>query len=156
MSVVGVLPGGTGESDDGVAVDADESPGEADATALAEVIEHRVGLLLGQVAAVERRALPFGEAGAAGVAVELSELLVLAEAAADREVAGVTSAIERAVGVLAAEAGEVVHGSGWQEVPGWEENRGSKRKTFPILRRIPRDGSTDLGHHPKSGIEPAA
>ena len=126
-----MLPGGAGEPDDGVAVDADEPPGGADAAALVEVIEDGEVLLLGEMAAVERRALALGEAGAAIVAVELSELLVLTEASADGEVAGATSAVERAVGVLAAEAGEVVHGSGWQEVPGWEENRGSKRKTFP-------------------------
>jgi hypothetical protein len=111
MSVVGVLPGGAGQSDDGVAVDADEPPGGADAAALVEVLEDGVGLLLGQVAAVQRRALALGEAGPAGVAVELAGLLVLAESAADREVTGAASAVERAVRILAAEAGEVVHGA---------------------------------------------
>jgi hypothetical protein len=110
MSVVGVLPGGAGQSDDGVAVDADESAGGADAAALVEMLEDGVGLLLGQVAAVQRRALALGEAGPTGVAVELPELLVLAESAADREVTGAASAVERAVRILAAEAGEVVHG----------------------------------------------
>jgi hypothetical protein len=95
MSVVGVLPGGAGQSDDGVAMDADESSGGTDAAALVEVLKHGVGLFLRQMAAIERRALPFGEAGAAAVAVELSELLVLAESAADREVAGVASAVGR-------------------------------------------------------------
>jgi hypothetical protein len=111
MSVVGVLPGGAGQSDDGVAVDADEPSGGADAAALVEVLEDGVGLLLGQVAAVQRRALALGEAGPAGVAVELPELLVLAESAAGREVTGAALAVERAVGILAAEAGEVVHGA---------------------------------------------
>ena len=111
MSVVGVLPGGAGESDDGVAVDADEAPGGSHAAPLVEVFEHREGLLFGQVAAVERGALALGEAGAAGVAVELPELLVLAESAADREVIGVALAEERTVVILAAEAGEVVHGA---------------------------------------------
>jgi hypothetical protein len=151
MSVVGVLSGGAGEPDDGVAVDADEPPGGADAAALVEVFEHREGLLLGQVAAVERRALALGEAGPAAVAVELTELLVLAEAAADREVAGATSAVERTVRVLAAEAREVVHGMARHGVPGWDETRVWKWKTSPILRRTPHYGSTDLGHHPRSG-----
>src|SRR4051812_17134354 len=111
MSVVGVLPGGAGQSDDGVAVDADEPPGGADAAALVEVLEDGVRLLLGQVAAVERRALALGEAGPAGVAVELPELLVLAEASADREIAGVALAVECAARILAAEAREVVHGA---------------------------------------------
>jgi hypothetical protein len=109
MSVVGVLPGGAGQSDDGVAMDADESSGGADAAALVEVLEHRVGLLLGEMAAVERRAFAFGEAGPAGIAVELPELLVLAVATTDREVAGIASAVCHTVGILAAEAGEVVH-----------------------------------------------
>ena len=78
-----MLPGGAGQSYDGVAVDTDESPRGADAAALIEVLEHRVGLFLGQMAAVERSAFAFGEAGLAGVAVELSELLVLAESATD-------------------------------------------------------------------------
>src|SRR5262245_35703838 len=89
LGVVGVLAGGAGEPDGGVAVDTDEPSGGADAAPLVEVLEHREGLLLKQVAAVERRALALGEAGPAGVAVVLAELLVLAEAAADREVAGV-------------------------------------------------------------------
>jgi hypothetical protein len=94
MSVVGMVPGGAGQSDDGVAMDADEPPGGADAAPLVEVFEHREGLLLGQMAAVQRGALALGEAGAAGVAVEQAELLLLAVAAADREVAGVTFAVE--------------------------------------------------------------
>ena len=78
-----MLPGGAGQSDDGVAVDTDESPRWADAAALVEVFEHRVGLFFGQMAAVERCAFALGEAGPTGVAVELSELLVLAESATD-------------------------------------------------------------------------
>jgi hypothetical protein len=92
-----------------------------------------VSLLLGQMATVKRRAFAFGEAGAAAVAVELSELLVLAESAANREVAGVTLAVERAIRVLAAEARKVVHGSGWHEVPEREGIRGWERKTSSIL-----------------------
>ncbi len=107
---MGVLSGGAGQSDDGVAVDADEPPGGADAAAFVEVFEDRVGLLIGQMAAVERCALALREASPAGVAVELPELLVLAEAPADGKVAGVALAVERTVGVLTAEAGEVVRG----------------------------------------------
>jgi hypothetical protein len=106
-----MFSGDAGQSDDGVAVDADEPSGGADAAALVEVFEDGVGLLLGEVTAVERRALALGEAGPAGVAVELPELLVLAESAADREVTGVALTVERTVRILAAEAGEVVHGA---------------------------------------------
>jgi hypothetical protein len=88
------LAGDTGEPDDGVAVDADEPPGGTDAAALVEMLEDRECLLFGQVAAVQRCPLAFREAGAAGVAVEQAELPLLAVAAADREVAGVTFAVE--------------------------------------------------------------
>jgi hypothetical protein len=110
MSVVGMSPGGVGEAEDGVAVDAEEASGLADAVAFGQVVQDRGGGGLGQMAAVQRGALAFREAGAAGVAVELPELLVLADAAADGEVAGVTPAVEPTSGVLAAETGEVVHG----------------------------------------------
>jgi hypothetical protein len=102
-------------------MDTDESTGGADAAAFVEVPEHGAGRFFGQMAAVERCALAFGEAGAAALAVELSELLVLAESATDREVAGVTSAEERTVRILAAEAREVVHGVVWLGMPGRNE-----------------------------------
>ena len=105
-------------------MDADESSGGTDAAALVEVLKHGAGLFLGHMAAVERCAFTLGEAGAAAVAVELTELPVLAEPAADREVAGVPSAVERTGRILAAEAREVVHGVGWLEMPGWEETSG--------------------------------
>jgi hypothetical protein len=111
MSVVGVSSGGAGQSYDGVAMDADEAPGLSDAVAFGQVFQDRDGSLLREVAAIQRRALALGEAGAAGIAVELAELLVLAESAADREVPGVALTVERTVGILAAEAGEVVHGA---------------------------------------------
>ena len=128
---MGVLSGGTGESDDGVAMDADESSGGTDAAALVEVLQHGVGLFLRQMAAVERCAFSLGEAGAAGVAVELTELPVLAEPAADREVAGVTLAVERTGQILAAEAREVVHGVGWLGMPGRDETNGGSGRRHP-------------------------
>jgi hypothetical protein len=94
MQLVGVPPGGAGQSDDGVAVDADEAPGLADAVALGQVLQDGDRGWLEEVAAIQRRALALGGAGATALAVEQSELLVLAEAAADREVAGATPAVE--------------------------------------------------------------
>src|SRR5262245_47983818 len=95
-------------------MDADQSSGGADAAALAEMLEDRDGRRFGEMAAVQGRTFPLGEAGFAGLAVELAEPLVLAVAAADREVASVAPAVERTVGILAAEAGEVVHAAqGW-------------------------------------------
>jgi hypothetical protein len=102
--------GGASQPQDGVAVDADEAPGLADAIAFGQVLQDGDGGRFGEVATIQRRALSFREAGAAGIAVELSELLVFADAAANREVPGVALTIERAVGILAAEAGEFVHG----------------------------------------------
>ncbi|MBV8228369.1 MAG: hypothetical protein JO329_00160 [Planctomycetaceae bacterium] len=147
MSFVGVLPGGAGQADDGVAVDADEAPGLTDAVAFGQVLQDGDGGFLGEVAAIQRRTFAFREAGAAGVAVELSELLVLADSAADREVIGAALAVERAVTILAAEAGEVVHGVSWPAGLGRDAIREWERKTSYILRRIPHRGSTDLGHH---------
>ena len=68
MSVVGVIPGSTGQPDDGVAMDADEPPGLSDAVAFGEMIEDGSGLLVGHAAVAQRRALALGEAGLAGVA----------------------------------------------------------------------------------------
>ena len=139
-----------GQTDDGVGLDADEAAGLPDAVALGQVVEHGEGCLRGESAAVQWRALALGEAGAAGVAVELAVLPGLAVAAADREVAGAAPAVERAVGVLAAEAREVVHGLSRPGRPGPEEIRGWERMTSLILRRIPHNGSTRLRHHPFS------
>jgi hypothetical protein len=110
MSVVGVLTGRFRQADDGIAVDVDEAPGLSDAAALGEVLEHGAGLRLGQVGVEQGRALALGGAVLAGVAVEQPDLVVLAVAGADGEVCGVASAVERAIGILAAEAREVVHG----------------------------------------------
>ena len=103
-------PGEAGQSDHGVGLDADEASGLSDAVALGQVVEDGDGGFIGEPATVQGCALALGEAGAAGVAVELAELLVLAVAAADREIAGVAPAVEPTVGIVAAEAGQVVHG----------------------------------------------
>src|SRR5512143_2138769 len=112
MSVVGVLSGGPGQSDNGIRLDADEAAGLSNAIALGQVVEDGDGGFIGESATIQGRALAFGEAGAAGVAVAWAKLFVLAVAAADREVTGVTPAVVCTVGVLAAEACEVVHGDG--------------------------------------------
>jgi hypothetical protein len=110
MSVVGVLSGQFRQADDGIAVDVDQAPRLSDAAALGEVLEHGVGLLLGQVGVEEWRALALGEAALAGVAVEQPDVVLLAVAVADGEVCGVALAVEGASGILAAESCEVVHG----------------------------------------------
>jgi len=73
------------------------------------VLEHGESLLFREVTVEQGRALAFGEAVLAGFAVEQSDVVLLAVAGADREIAGVSGAVEGALGVLTAEAREVVH-----------------------------------------------
>ena len=76
-----------------------------------DVFEDREDLVLGQVGAVQRGALAFGEAVAAGAAIEQAILPGLAESAGDGEVSGVAAAEVGASGIQATESREVVHGS---------------------------------------------
>jgi hypothetical protein len=66
--------------------------------------------------------------------------------AADREVAGVTFAVERTAGILAAETYEVVHEANWPSARGGDVFGTELRQSRLILRTIPRHGSTYLGH----------
>jgi hypothetical protein len=111
MSVVGVLSGQFRQADDRIGVDVDQASGLSDAAALAEVLEDGAGLLVGEVGVEQGRALALGEAVFAGLAVEQADVVVLAVAGADGEISGVASAEEGAVGFLAAEAREIVHGT---------------------------------------------
>jgi hypothetical protein len=106
-----MLPDHPRQPDDGVAMDADQTLGLSDAAALAEVLEHGVGLVLGPVGMGQGRAPAFGEAVFAGVAGEEPDVVTLAVVGADGEIPGVASAVEGAVGSLAAEAREVVQGA---------------------------------------------
>jgi hypothetical protein len=129
VGVLGVPSGLAGQPHHGIAVDADQAFGLADAVALDQVLQDGDRLLRGQTGMGQRGALALGEAGPARLAVEQSDVVVLAVAVADREIAGVASAVERAIGILAAEAREVVHG--------WGPSRGvADRK---IIGRNPQD-----------------
>lgn len=110
VGVAGVLAGPACQPHHGVAMNADEPLGLADPIALDQMREDRDGLLGGQVRVEQGSALAFGEASLAGVAVKQANVVVFAVSIADREVAGVALAVERALGVLAAEAGKIVHG----------------------------------------------
>jgi hypothetical protein len=103
--------GQQGQSCDGILTDPHQSGGLADAAAVGEVLQDRQHLVVRELGVEQRGALELGEAGLAGVAVQ-QPVLGLAEMAADREVTGAPSAVERAVGILAAEAGEVIRGHG--------------------------------------------
>jgi hypothetical protein len=126
VAVVSVLSGHPGQSGDGIAVDADQTCGRSDAPALEEVSQDVVGLLGWEVGVEQGRALAFGEAGLAGVAGEQAEMVLQAVAGGDREVCGVAWPVAGAVGVLAAEACEVVHGSDRTERVGPEAVMGGK------------------------------
>jgi hypothetical protein len=104
--------GQAGQADDGIPVDADQASGGPDSAVLGQVVEHGEGLVLGQMGVEEGRALALGEARLAGLAVKQADVIVLAVAGADGEVCGVASAVEWTIGVLTAEACEIVHGIG--------------------------------------------
>jgi len=102
-------------------MDADEAFGLADAVALGQVMEHGAGRLVGESAIEQRSALALGEAGLAGVAVEQADVMLLAVAITDGEIPGAAASVEGAVGILAAEAGEVVHRERTSLHEGWLE-----------------------------------
>ena len=104
-----MLSGPASQAGDGSGVDANETSGLADAVALGQVVEHGAGLFFEQMAVKEGRALAFGEAVLASFAVEEVDVIELAVAGADREIAGVALAVADAVGVLAPKAREVIH-----------------------------------------------
>jgi hypothetical protein len=110
MSVAGMVSDPFGQADDRIAVDLDQACGLSDAAALGEVLQHGAYFLFGQVRLEQRCALALGEAVFAGVAVEQPDVVLFAVAAANREVSGIALAEQGAIGFLAAEAREVVHG----------------------------------------------
>jgi len=153
MSVVGVVADGAGQSDDGVAMDADEASGLSDAAALVEVLEDGEGLVLGHAAVEQRGALAFGEAGLARLTVQQPDGVVLAVAVADGEISVVALPVGRAVGILATEAGEVIHSEAASRQAGWVEVQGIGSEMLDILRPIIALCSVIQGHHPSPDIE---
>ncbi len=91
-------------------MDTDEPIGLSDTVAVVQVGEHGAGFVVGEPAIEQERALAFGEAGLANVAIEQADVILLAVAVTDREVASTAPPIQRAVGVMTAEDSEVVHG----------------------------------------------
>jgi hypothetical protein len=94
---------------DGVLVDAHQPGGLADAAAVGEVSEDGQDFVVGEFGIEQRCALELGEAGLAGAAVEQA-MSGPGEVSDDEEVVLAASAVEVAVGILAAEAVEVVRG----------------------------------------------
>src|SRR5262249_10574800 len=103
MELASVTAGAAAIADHGVRADPGQAAGLSDAAAIGQVSEHGPGLVIGQAAVEQRRALAFGEAGLAAFAVQQAALL-LAVVTAHRQVALSALAMVRASGVLAAEA----------------------------------------------------
>jgi hypothetical protein len=137
MSVVGMSSDHAGQASDGVGIDADQTPGAADTTALIEVLEDGEGLRFGEVAVEQGRALALGEAVLARLAVEQSDVVLLAVAGADREITGITGAVQGALRVLTAEAREVVHAGDGSEQRRADEVRRDEPDVAHILRCSP-------------------
>jgi hypothetical protein len=148
-----MIPGGAGQPDDGVAMDADEAAGLADAVAFGEVMEHGGGLRGGHAAVEQRGALALGEAGLAGVAVEQSDLLVLAVAITDGEVSGPASPVGGTVGILATEAREIIHSDVASRPAGWVDVQGFGSELLDILRCLISFCSVIQGHHPQAHLK---
>jgi hypothetical protein len=129
MSVVGMIAGQAGQADDGVAMDADQACGGADATPFLEMAEDRHNLVVRELGTEEDGALVLGEGTLAGVAAEESVLALLSEAVVNREVSGVASAEIRTLGIGAAEPREVVH----RYEASWVKNRNGSE--YPRMRR---------------------
>ena len=132
-----MLSDDAGQASNGVGIDADQASGAADATALVEVLEDSEGLLFREVAVEQGRALAFGEAVLARLAIKQSDVVLVAVAGADREIAGVTDAVQGAFRVLTAKAREVVHAGDRSEQKRFDEVRGDEPDLAHILRCSP-------------------
>ena len=125
-------------------MDTDEASGGPDAATLVEVVQDGEGLVLGQMGVEQGRALALGEAVLAGLAVEQADVVEFAVAGADGEVAGVTETVGGTVGILAAEASEVVHAGDRSGLRGSNTIMGDKPDAAPILRSSPTQCSIIL------------
>jgi hypothetical protein len=119
MSVVGVLTGQAGQANDGVAMDAHQACGGADATSFLEMAEDRHDGVVGELGAEEGGPSVLREGLLANVAAEESVLASLSEAVVDREVSGIALTEGRTPGVGTAEPGEVFH----RREASWAERR---------------------------------
>jgi hypothetical protein len=108
VGILGVPAGRPGVAVDGILIDADQPPRLADTAPLVEVLDDRDGLVLREARGKQGGALALGEALLTGTTDE-HQAAVLAIAETDAEVVAITQAVIGAVGVLAAEAAEVIH-----------------------------------------------
>lgn len=109
MALLGVLAGHHGQPHHRVLVHPDQAARLANAAAFLQVLQDGDGLVLGKLAAVQRRAFAFGEAFLAGATGEDAAHFVGSVAEADAEVVEAAAAVVGAVFVLTAEGFQVVH-----------------------------------------------
>ena len=141
-----------GQASDGVGIDANQTPGAANTTALVEVQEHGQGRFFGEMAVERGRAFAFGEAGLAGLTVEQSDVVLLAVASANGEVTGIAAAVQGALRVLTAEAREVVHAGDRSEQRRFDKVRGYEPDVAYILRCSPVQCSVFSNPQARPGI----
>jgi len=110
VEVLGVLTGYQSQPHYRVLVHPDQAAGLTHAAAFLQMLEYRERFLVRELAAVQGGTLALGEAFLAGAAGEDAAFLVGAIAEADAEVVQPAAAVVGALGILAAEGFQVVHG----------------------------------------------
>jgi hypothetical protein len=111
VGLLGVVSGLADIASHRIAMDPHQPLGLADAAAVGDVLQDGDGLLLGQVRAEQGRALAFGEPDTARTASEEPDRRGgLAVVTGDGEVFAPSDAMIGALGIQAAEHGEVTHG----------------------------------------------
>jgi hypothetical protein len=106
-----MLTGQEGQARDGILVDPHQPSSLADATAFGQMLQDGQDLVVRELGVEQRGALELGEPGLADFAVE-QPMASFAEVIDDEDVPLAPSAVPVAVGILAAEASEVVCGHG--------------------------------------------
>ena len=109
MGVLGVPTGEKGQPRDRVLIDAHQPGGLPDAAPLGEVLQDRQDFVMRQLGVEKRRPLELREPILTSLAVE-QPVAEPAEVIDDEEIVPAPLAVQFAIGILAAEVGEVVRG----------------------------------------------
>jgi hypothetical protein len=111
VEVVRVIARDPAQAADGAAIDLAKPTGLSDAAPLGDVFQDRFDLLWWQSGVEKRGPFALRESSLASSAAEHASSLLWAIATGHREISGSALAVFRALGIQAAEAGEVVHGA---------------------------------------------
>ena len=107
-----MIAGSAAQAHDRVAMRPGEPFGLPDPIAFVQVLQDRKGLLSGKTRVEEGRPLALRKPGLAGPTTKHPDGTENAVVVADREVAGSTLPVERAVRVLTTKPRQIVHGDG--------------------------------------------